>query len=164
MRTVGIGIQDFEIIRKNNYFYVDKTGFVKEWWENGDSVTLIARPRRFGKTLTMDMIEKFLSVKYAGRSGLFAGLEIWKDKKYRELQGTYPVIFLSFANVKEGTYEEARLKIGKLIQLLYNKYDFLLEGNVLNENEKNDFRNISENLPNYKMTLSIQQLSCYLQR
>ncbi|MDE7212751.1 MAG: AAA family ATPase, partial [Lachnospiraceae bacterium] len=100
-RTVGIGIQDFGKIIENNIFYVDKTAFLKEWWENHDEVTLITRPRRFGKTLTMNMAERFFSIKYAGEGGLFAGLNIWKEEKYRELQGTYPVISLSFAPVKE---------------------------------------------------------------
>lgn len=58
-RTIGIGIQDFEAIRINKYFYVDKTSFIREWWGEGDGVTLITRPRRFGKTLIMDMVENF---------------------------------------------------------------------------------------------------------
>ena len=61
-RTVGIGLQNFEKIRKQNLFYIDKTMFIKEWWESNDEVTLITRPRRFGKTLTMSMLEKFFSV------------------------------------------------------------------------------------------------------
>ena len=107
-RTVAIGIQDFENIRVNDYFYIDKTSFIKEWWESGDSVTLITRPRRFGKTLNMSMLDYFFSVNHAGRGDLFEGLEIWEDKKYRELQGTYPVISLSLANVKEKTYEKTK--------------------------------------------------------
>ena len=86
-RTVSIGNQDFESLRVKNCFYVDKTGFIREWWENGDQVTLITRPRRFGKTLTMSMAETFFSVEYAGRSDLFEGLDIWKEEKYRRLQG-----------------------------------------------------------------------------
>ena len=78
--------------------------FIKEWWENQDDVTLITRPRRFGKTLTMDMLEKFFSVRYADRGELFEGLAIWQEETYRRLQGTYPVISLSFANVKIGDY------------------------------------------------------------
>lgn len=57
-QTVGIGNQDFEVIRTRQYFYIDKTRFIREWWERGDSVTLITRPRRFGKTLNMSMLEK----------------------------------------------------------------------------------------------------------
>ena len=99
-RTVGIGIQDFGKIIENDCFYIDKTYFIKEWWESRDEVTLITRPRRFGKTLTMSMVERFFSLKYAGRGDLFEGLAIWREEEYRALQGTYPVISLSFANVK----------------------------------------------------------------
>lgn len=103
-RTVGIGIQDFEKIIKNNYFYIDKTSFIREWWSRGDDVTLITRPRRFGKTLNMSMMEQFFSVKYSNRGDLFEGLSIWQYEDYRKIQGTYPVISLSFANVKEQDY------------------------------------------------------------
>ena len=82
-RTVAIGIQDFEAIISNNYFYIDKTDFIREWWENGDSVTLIARPRRFGKTLNINMLERFFSISYAGQSKIFENLDIWQDEKYR---------------------------------------------------------------------------------
>ncbi len=99
-RTISIGNQDFESIRKNNYFYIDKTYFIKEWWESGDTVTLITRPRRFGKTLTISMLEQFFSNRYADRKDLFEGLSVWKNLEYQELQGTYPVISLSFANIK----------------------------------------------------------------
>lgn len=105
--NIAIGIQDFSTLIENHYFYVDKTDFIKEWWDCGDSVTLITRPRRLGKTLTMSMVEQFFSVEYSGRSDLFEDLKIWEDKKYRNIQGTYPVISLSFANVKEPTYQLA---------------------------------------------------------
>ena len=75
-RTVAIGLQSFEKIRENDYFYIDKTNFIKEWWESGDDVTLITRPRRFGKTLNMDTLNCFFSNKYADRGDLFAGLSI----------------------------------------------------------------------------------------
>ncbi len=95
--------------KENNHFYVDKTAFIKEWWDSGDSVTQITRPRRFGKTLTMSMVEQFFSVKYVGRSDLFEGKNIWKEESYRKMQGTYPVISLTFANVKERSFKDARL-------------------------------------------------------
>ena len=120
-RQVAIGIQDFEKVRIENYFYVDKTAFIKEWWESGDDVTLITRPRRFGKTLNMSMIEAFFSIEYAGREDLFEGLSIWQDEKYRTFQGTYPVIFLSFARIKEKNYELTREKICEVITNLYIK-------------------------------------------
>ena len=126
-RTVSIGNQDFESIRRENYFYVDKTHFIKEWWECGDSVTLINRPRRFGKTLNMNMLEKFFSVEYAGREDLFQGLCIWEEEKYRALQGTYPVIMLSFAKVKETTYRNAQKKMCQIIASVYNHFYYLLD-------------------------------------
>ena len=98
---VSIGNQGFDRLREEGSFYIDKTYFIKEWWESDDAVTLITRPRRFGKTLNMSMLEKFFSVEYAQRAELFEGLSIWKYKEYREIQGTYPVIFLSFANVRK---------------------------------------------------------------
>ena len=136
-KTISIGCQDFETIRTEEYFYIDKTHFIKDWWEGGDSVTLITRPRRFGKTLTLSMVEKFFSVEYAGRTELFEGLSLWKEEKYRELQGTCPVISLSFAQVKETTCFNAKKKICQIITNQYNKFDFLLDSGKLNEKEKN---------------------------
>lgn len=163
-RTVGIGIQSFEKIRENNCFYVDKTGFIKEWWENEDEVTLITRPRRFGKTLAMNMLEQFFSVKYAGRGDLFEGLAIWEEERYRRLQGTYPVISFSFADIKEITFSQTRKAICRVIKMLYNQYDFLLEGDLLNESEKEDFRKISVDMEDNEAAFSIKILSAYLSR
>ena len=84
-RTVAIGHQNFETIRKNNYFYIDKTSFIREWWDGGDSVTLITRPRRFGKTLNMSMVEQFFSTDHAGKAELFEGLDVWKEEKFQKL-------------------------------------------------------------------------------
>lgn len=114
-RKTGIGHQDFETVRLTNNFYVDKTDFIWEWWEANDSVTLITRPRRFGKTLNMSMLEKFFSIDYAGREELFEGLSIWQSEEYRKLQGTYPVISLTFADVKEVTFEQSRKKVCRII-------------------------------------------------
>ena len=162
-RVVGIGIQDFSKIQRENVFYVDKTRFIKEWWESKDEVTLIVRPRRFGKTLTMSMVEQFFSVEYADNP-CFRGMDIWKGEKYREIQGTYPVISLTFSSIKERNFEEARKKICATIQMLYQKYQFLLEGEILNEQEKADFLNVSARMPEYEATLTLKKLSSYLER
>lgn len=130
-RTIGIGVQSFEKIIKNQYLYIDKTEFIKEWWESGDEVTLITRPRRFGKTLNMSMIEKFFSVDYAGRGDLFEGIQVWEHEKFRRLQGTYPVIFISFADVKENTYLQARKKLCSIIRDAFRQCRFLLDGDLL---------------------------------
>ena len=163
-RTVGIGLQSFETIQERQCFYVDKTHFIKEWWENQDDVTLIARPRRFGKTLTMSMTEQFFSVKYAGRGELFEGLSIWEDEKYRELQGTYPVISLSFANVKENGYEKVRYRICQILRDLYVQNYFLLDGDLLSPGEKDYFNRISETMKEEDATMSLHYLSSFLSR
>ena len=163
-RTVGIGIQSYEKIIENNYMYIDKTDFIREWWESGDDVTLITRPRRFGKTLTMDMVEKFFSVNYAGRSDLFEGLSVWRGETYRKLQGTYPVISLSFANIKEKDYLHAREKIAQLIVSLYARHAFLLESGCLTAEEKEVFRRKTVDMGDVDVTLSLNQLSEYLCR
>ncbi len=161
-QKIGIGWQDFEEIRKRDLFYVDKTAFIREWWESGDGVTLIARPRRFGKTLNMSMLEKFFSVRYARRGDLFEGLRIWEEEKYRKLQGTYPVISLSFANVKERTYEEAVWRISQIMADLYNDNRFLLEGDLLSEEEKSYAKSISPQMPEVAAVTAIHRLSKFL--
>ncbi len=158
-RTVGIGKQDFEKIIVNNNFYVDKTMFIKEWWENEDDVTLITRPRRFGKTLLMNMTERFFSVEYAAGGSVFEGLSIWQEEKYRELQGTYPVISLSFADVKGMSFSQARKKICKIIRLLYDQYGFLLESGALTESEKADFQSVSADMEDSDASFSLKMLS-----
>ncbi len=161
-RVIGIGIQDFEKLIRKNIFYIDKTGFIKEWWENEDDVTLITRPRRFGKTLTMNMVERFFSIKYAGQGELFQGLSIWKEEKYRDLQGTFPVLFLSLANVKETSYANARRKIGQLLADLYSEHYFLLESNRLTSLDKDFFRRICADMGDMEATMALGQLSRFL--
>ena len=162
-RTVSIGRQDFQRIRENNNFYVDKTHFIREWWEADDEVTLIARPRRFGKTLNMSMLEKFFSVSYAGRGDLFEGLSIWEDEKYRGLQGTWPVISLSFADIKETSFIQARKKMCRIINELYKQFDFLLKTDLLTESEKKDFW-ISADMEDNQLSFSLKLLSSHLSR
>ena len=163
-RTVGIGHQSFEQIITNNNFYVDKTSFIKEWWENDDAVTLITRPRRFGKTLNMSMTEQFFSLEYAKRDDLFRNLSIWKEEKYQKLQGTYPVISLSFAKLKETSFVNTRRKICRIIKNLYNHYDFLLSSDKLNEDEKKTYTDISVDMDDDLATDSLNILSDYLAR
>lgn len=163
-RTVGLGHQDFARLITNDYFYIDKTSFIKEWWENGDMVTLITKPRRFGKTLTMSMTEYFFSVACAGQGRLFHNLSIWKEEKYRNLQGTFPVISLSFANVKEKDYPSTILRICQLVTDLYNRNAFLLQSNLLLEEEKAEYRKISMNMPEVVATMAIHKLAEYLSR
>ncbi len=163
-RNVVIGVQNFEDLIVRHYFYVNKTGFIKEWWGSGDIVTLITRPRRFGKTLTMDMVERFFSIQYAGRKDLFEGLSIWQEDGYPNLQGTYPVIALSLSNVKETSFTGARKQICQTILELYNKHDFLLESGCLNEKEKEFYHAVSAEMESYLAAVSLRNLSDFLYR
>ena len=162
MQNIAIGIQNFSILRENGYFYIDKTGFIKEWWESGDEVTLIARPRRFGKTLNMSMLEHFFSVKHAGRGNLFEGLSIWKDEKYRQLQGTYPVISVSFAGIKECDFAGAMLRMNQLLVNLYSEHEFLLESDKLTTADKEFFKRVSMNMVGTDASFALHQLSKFM--
>lgn len=163
-RRVAIGKQNFEDVRKGDFFYVDKTAFIEEWRESGDDVTLIARPRRFGKTLNMSMVEQFFSVDYAERGDLFEGLSVWEDEKYRALQGTYPVISLSFAQVKEKTYRGAKFKMCDAISRLYIAHDFLRNSEKLTEQDRAFWDQISMDMDEEVASLSIHHLADYLYR
>lgn len=162
--NIAIGIQNFRDLIRNQYFYIDKTSFIQEWWESGDSVTLITRPRRFGKTLNMSMTEYFFSLKHADESDMFQNLDIWKNDKYRSLQGTYPVISLSFANIKETNYKDARKKICQLLAELYTDYTFLLKENVLETEERKFFQRVSVDMDDVDAAMAIHYLSKYLCR
>ena len=163
-RTVSIGNQDFESIQREGYFYIDKTDFIREWWESGDSVTLITRPRRFGKTLNMSMVEKFFSANYKDRGELFQNLKIWESEKYKKLQGTYPVLFLSFASIKDSSYKAARESICRTIEEQYNINDFLLKGNLLNEKEKAYYQEVCADMEDSVASAALRSLSGFLGR
>ncbi len=136
---ISLGTQSFEFLRKNNCFFVDKTGLIEEWWENRDAVTLITRPRRFGKTLNMNMLECFFSSHYENCGDLFEGLSIWEKEEYRSLQGTYPVISLSFASVKGTTYHSAREGIIRAVRAAYRSHADLLKEGRLSPQEREYF-------------------------
>ena len=163
-KPIAIGEQDFARLRENKYFYIDKTAFIREWWEAADTVTLITRPRRFGKTLNMSMLNCFFSNKYAGREDLFEGLSIWEEEKYRSLQGTYPVLFLSFAGVKQTTYENTRLAFHQLLADLYRQYEWLLRNDRFTESDRELFRKVSEDMPEPTAAAAIPRLCEWLYR
>ena len=172
-KVVGIGKQRFDKIIENDCFYIDKTSFIKEWWENKDDVTLITRPRRFGKTLNMDMIKCFFSNEYKDRGDLFEGLEIWKDEKYRKLQGAYPVIFLSFAEIKKNNFKDTKNDIISIINEAYKQHSYLIRSNVLTDAEKGIFdkfdnyskdTDVSKEMSNEIVCRAIKDLSSMLYR
>ena len=163
-KNVAIGIQDFDKLMKSGCFYIDKTDFIREWWESGDEVTLIARPRRFGKTLNISMLERFFSIQCTEQDDIFQGLSIWQREAYRKLQGTYPVLFLSFAIIKETSFPEARKGICRMIEEQYNKYDFLLEKGLLNEKERAFYQSVTADMSSSTATVALRMLSDFLCR
>ena len=163
-KVISIGNQSFESIREKDNFYIDKTNFIREWWDNDDTVTLITRPRRFGKTLNMSMLECFFSNKYKDRGDLFEGLEIWNDEKYHKLQGTYPVIFLSFAEIKQNNYNDAVEKIKRIVCEVCQQFEFLKNWDGLTEIEKKNISNISYNMSDVMAQDLIKNMSNYLSR
>ncbi len=169
-QTFGMGYQSFREIRTENIFYIDKTGFIKEWWEYADKVTLITRPRRFGKTLNLSTLECFFSNQYADRGDLFEGLSIWNEKepngeyKYRQLQGTFPTIFFSFARIKSAKYEDIEYAVTKIIAELYEQNRYLLESDILSENEKNYFKEIKAGMDKKVAVDAVYSLTEFISR
>ena len=163
-KVIGIGKQSFEDIIQSNCFYIDKTSLIKEWWESEDDITLITRPRRFGKTLNMDMLKCFFSNQYQDKGYLFEGLNIWKEKKYQQLQGTYPVIYLSFADVKQTNYKDAVLKIKKIITDVYQQYIELAGWEGLTEVQIRQFRSVDPYMDDVTAQCALKDLSGYLYR
>lgn len=163
-QTVSLGAQDFAYIRENDCFFVDKTDFIREWWENKDSVTLITRPRRFGKTLNLSMMECFFSVAYEKRSDLFQGLSIWKREEYRKLQGTYPVIYMSFANIKGSTFSAVKEGIIQSLVRLYGKYSHIRNEGFMSPQDLEFFDSVTLEMSDTTAALAISSLSDYLSR
>ena len=163
-RTISVGTQDFRELREKKAFYVDKTAFIKQWWNSLDMVTLITRPRRFGKTLNMSMVECFFSNRYAGRADLFEGLEVWNDVELREIQGTYPVIFLSFAGVKQRTFTETKRIINELISEMFVKYEWLLKDDAFTEKDRVFYHQVSGKMEDAVAAISLNRLCGWLER
>ena len=163
-KVIGIGKQSFEDIIQSNCFYIDKTSLIKEWWESEDDITLITRPRRFGKTLNMDMLKCFFSNQYRDQGQLFEGLNIWKEEKYQQLQGTYPVIYLSFADVKQTNYKDAVLKIKKIITDVYQQYIELARWEGLTEVQIRQFQSVDPYMDDVTAQCALKDLSGYLYR
>ena len=126
-RKVSTGIDTFSELREYNIFYIDKTHFIKDWWEQNDNVTLITRPRRFGKTLMLDTVRTFFSTEYRDRLDLFDGLFISSDKNLCSIQGKIPVIFLSFSDIKSTTFSEMKDEIKLSLSAIYNNIEYILD-------------------------------------
>lgn len=161
---ISLGNQGFASLRENHCFYIDKTDFIREWWEEQDVVTLITRPRRFGKTLNLNMMECFFSIQYKDRSDLFEDLSIWNDQKYQKLQGTYPVISLSFANIKGRTFEETKRGILQILVKLFSIHSYIKDDKILNSEDWEFINSVNMDMPDDVASLTLMYLSDYLSR
>lgn len=161
---VNIGIQRFDRLIEQGRFYIDKTDFIREWWNTGSEVTLITRPRRFGKTLNMSMLECFFSIQYAERSDLFERFSIWQEEKYRQLQGTFPVIFLSFANIKALTYKQMEFKLTKVIADLYDQNRCLITEDLLSDNERKYYDSVKIGMSGELAADAVHSMAKFMQR
>ncbi|MBQ9057839.1 MAG: AAA family ATPase [Atopobiaceae bacterium] len=158
-RTVSIGAQGFENIRKNNLFYVDKTGFMSDWWNSHDDVTLICRPRRFGKTLNLDTVRCFFSTEFAGRGEeLFGGLDVWQDPKMQKLQGTIPVVSISFADIKSSNYKDAMSGIRINLRVETTRHRYLLESDKVSRDDQSALTRVSDNMDDVTAARALQLL------
>ncbi|MDE7477141.1 MAG: ATP-binding protein [Lachnospiraceae bacterium] len=160
--VVNLGVQRFDKVIEENNFYIDKTGFIKEWWEYGSDVTLITRPRRFGKTLNMSMIECFFSNKYADRGDLFEGLSIWNEEKYRQIQGTYPVIFLSFSSIKTGEIDEMKKAVKIILSNIYSEFCYIMQSKLFHDNDREAFASVNEKMDDVTAYTALNRLCIYL--
>lgn len=166
--VVNLGEQRFDRLIEENKFYIDKTEFIREWWEYGSTVTLITRPRRFGKTLNMSMLECFFSNQYAGRGDLFETLSIWKDtsasgdNKYRHLQGSYPVIFLSFASVKTGNIDGIKKAVKGIISDAYKSRKHIMKSDLFDEDDRTAFTAVNCKMDDDTAYTALRSLCSYL--
>jgi len=166
MKKLNLGNSDFKSIIENDNYFVDKSLLIKEVIDSQSMVILLPRPRRFGKTLNLSMLKYFFDIKSNEDRFLFENLDIWNsENKIKEKYGKYPVIFLSFKDAKETNWKECLELIIDEIADLYTNHNYLLESNLLAENEKTEFLNIT-NKTAKKTTFqsSIKKLSKYLQR
>ena len=172
----GLGYQNYKDMMANHIFYIDKTNFIREWWEYADKVTLITRPRRFGKTLNLSTIECFLSNKYEGRSDLFEGRLVWEDENLRKLQGTFPVISLSFAGVKSG-YDKSeadgnvldnvgamKTAVKQILSDVYAKFRDIMKSELFDENDRAYFSSVNDHMTDKTAQVAIRRLCSYLKR
>ncbi len=140
-KRLPVGVENFEQIINDNYYYVDKTGLISELLRNGGLVNLFTRPRRFGKTLNMSMLEHFFSIE--GEQSIFNGLEISKDTKLcKEYMGKYPVISISLKGINAATYETAFDFAVQLIQRTAEEFQFLSDSEYLSEHDKSVYREL----------------------
>lgn len=164
-KPLPIGVEDFKRLVDNEYYFVDKTLMIKELLENKETVNLFTRPRRFGKTLNMSMLQRFFEATAKSNAYLFDGLKIAAYPEYMAYQGQYPVISVSLKSMKQASYTDAFYMYKNLIAKEYEKHKIILESNKILQSEKEIFRNIMEQRADQNVYLnSIRTLSDILEK
>ncbi len=164
-RTISIGAQDFVKLRETGCFYIDKTSFLTDWWNSKDDVTLITRPRRFGKTLNMRTAEAFFSMKYAGRGEeLFGDLEVWQDGEMSKEQGSWPVIFLTFAGIKYRDYKTTKRAMNTLIAEQFNDYRDVVGYDSMSDIDRERYDAVREDMTDDTAAMSLNFLCSLLEK
>ena len=160
IKSLPIGISDY-VRAQSEYYYVDKTLLIKEFLDRRPLVSLFTRPRRFGKTLNMDMLRVFFEISDEDTSRYFADKAIWNcGEEYRAYQGKYPVIFLTFKDVKFDTWEATIDKIRGLLQEEYGRHQELIDSDKLSQYEKIYFTKILDSSANeVELTSALERLS-----
>ena len=159
-KPLPIGVEDFKRLVDNGYYFVDKTLMIKELLENKETVNLFTRPRRFGKTLNMSMLQRFFEATEKSNAYLFDGLKIAAYPEYMAYQGKYPVISVSLKSMKQASYTDAFYMYKNLIAKEYEKHKIILESNQILDSEKEVFQNIMEQRADQNVYLnSIRTLS-----
>lgn len=159
-KPLPIGVEDFKRLVDNGYYFVDKTLMIKELLENKETVNLFTRPRRFGKTLNMSMLQRFFEATEKSNAYLFGDLKIAAYPEYMAYQGQYPVISVSLKSMKQASYTNAFYMYKNLIAKEYEKHKIILESNQILDSEKEVFQNIMEQRADQNVYLnSIRTLS-----
>ena len=163
-KRLPVGVENFEQITNDNYYYVDKTGMISELIRNGGMVNLFTRPRRFGKTLNMSMLEHFFSIE--GDKSIFEGLKISKDTELsEEYMGRYPVIFVSLKGINAGSYDTAFRLTVETIKGAAKKAKVLKTSDKLDDDEKEDYRALlDKDMDEATLFLSLKTLSELLEK
>ncbi len=166
MKELDLGNSDFKKIIKNNNYFVDKSLLIKEVIKAQKQVILLPRPRRFGKTLNLSMLKYFFDINEPENVNLFTQLNIWKtEEEIVQKQGKYPIIYLSFKDAKQNTWDDTLQHIKIEIAKLFRTHNYLLKDNTLMDNEKLEFEKIANRTAhNVDFEVSIKQLSEYLHR
>lgn len=158
-RAIPIGEQEFEFLRTNNCFYVDKTAFIGEWWRESRRVTVITRPRRFGKTLLLDTVASFFSNARRDQASLFGDLAVWRDEAMRPLAGSRPVISLTFSGVTGMTVRETRQLIASAVNGVFSEFRWLRDSPALDDAERQAIAEFSPKADVASVTTSLRTLS-----